>query len=205
MQRIPAYQLPAARLGGPADRWTFEARTTALLVHDMQEYFVGAFDATLRETLVANVARATEWARANGIPVVYSAQPGSMSTAERGLLADFWGAGMDRTESEVSIVAEVKPAAEDLVVTKWRYSAFVGNGLGWALRRRGIRQLAIVGVYASVGIMATALDAFNNDIQPFVISDCVADFDAAGHSAAMEYVARYCGRVLTLGELSTDG
>jgi bifunctional isochorismate lyase/aryl carrier protein len=176
----------------------------ALLVHDMQEYFVNAFEQPLRETLVSNVTRAIDWARAADVPVMYTAQPGSMSGHERGLLADFWGAGMARTAGDTSIVEKAAPRADEPIFTKWRYSAFVGNGLEWALRRRGVSRLVIVGVYASVGILGTALDAFNQDLRPFVVSDGVADFDAGRHSAALEYVSRYCGRVLDLSELSVS-
>ncbi|RAJ43065.1 isochorismate hydrolase [Kitasatospora sp. SolWspMP-SS2h] len=204
MQPIAAYELPRLRPDGPGDRWRVEPRNAALLVHDMQDYFVKAFEPPLRTALVDGVAGAVDWARRAKIPVMYTAQPGSMSTDERGLLSDFWGAGMDRRAGDTSIVDRVRPDGSEPVFTKWRYSAFVGNGLEWALRRQGIHDLVIAGVYASVGILTTALDAFNRDIRPFVLSDCVADFDAEGHAAALDHVARYSGRVLTLNELSAS-
>lgn len=204
MQPIPAYELPRFRSGGPGDRWQVESQSAALLVHDMQDYFVNAFEPPLRTALVDGVARAISWARQAKVPVMYTAQPGSMSPDERGLLSDFWGTGMARRANDISIVDRVRPDGSEPVFTKWRYSAFVGNGLEWALRRQGIHNLVIAGVYASVGILATALDAFNKDIRPFVISDCVADFDANGHTAALDYVARYSGRVINLNELSAS-
>jgi isochorismate hydrolase len=202
MQPIPAYELPQFGSGGPGDRWQVEPQNTALLVHDMQDYFVNAFDLPLRTALVDGIAQAISWARRAKVPVMYTAQPGSMSTHERGLLSDFWGTGMARRAGDVSIVDRVRPDDSEPVFTKWRYSAFVGNGLEWALRRQGIHNLVIAGVYASVGILTTALDAFNKDIRPFVLSDCVADFDADGHAAALDHVARYSGRVMNLKELS---
>ncbi|MGC4757611.1 isochorismatase family protein [Micromonospora trifolii] len=202
MQTIPAYELPQFLSGGPGDRWRLDSHNTALLVHDMQDYFVNAIELPLRTALVDGIAQTISWARRAKVPVMYTAQPGSMSTHERGLLSDFWGAGMARRAGDISIVDRLRPEDSEPVFTKWRYSAFVGNGLEWALRRQGIHNLVITGVYASVGILATALDAFNKDIRPFVLSDCVADFDANGHTAALDHVARYSGRVMNLKELS---
>ncbi|MDG4800020.1 isochorismatase family protein [Micromonospora sp. WMMD980] len=82
------------------------------------------------------------------------------------------------------------------VVEKRRYSAFVDSTFGDLLGDRD--QLLITGIYAHIGVAATACDAFMRGIQAFVVGDAVADFTRADHLAALRYVARRCGMVLSL-------
>lgn len=197
---IPAirpYPLPAAdRLpAGPAT-WRPDPGRAVLLVHDMQQYFVDFFPpGEPVTTLVANIRRLRAAAVGAGIPVVYTAQPGSMSVRDRGLLRDFWGPGMAADERNRRIVAGLTPAPGDVVLTKWRYSAFHRTDLAERLRRWRRDQLLIVGVYAHLGCLLTAADAFGRDVQPFLIGDAVADFTAEEHAEALRYAARRCAAV----------
>jgi isochorismate hydrolase len=81
------------------------------------------------------------------------------------------------------------------VFTKWRYSAFARTDLLAWLRGHEVDQLVICGVYAHVGVLMSAVDAFTDDIQPFVVADAVADFSAEDHRFALEYAARNCAVV----------
>ncbi len=54
-------------------------------------------------------------------------------------------------------------------------------------------------MYAHVGVLTTALGASNHDIQPFLVTDAVADFSGDDHRLAMEYAAQRCAVVATTG------
>ncbi|GAA4958597.1 isochorismatase family protein [Actinoplanes utahensis] len=201
---IASYPMPAvADLPSPIAPWTPDPRRAVLLIHDMQEYFLRPFDATgsPRRELVGNVTRLRECCAGLGIPVAYTAQPGGMTTAERGLLADFWGPGMRTTASDRAVVAPLRPAPGDWQLTKWRYSAFFRSALRDRIREQGRDQLIVCGVYAHVGVLSTAMEAFTNDIQAFVVSDAVADFSAEQHRLALDYTARTCAVVQPTGWL----
>lgn len=160
----------------------------------MQRYFLRFFPAgqsPLTE-LTANTANLLAAARAAGMPVFYTAQPGGMTRRERGLLHDFWGPGMGRGEADRRIADEVAPADGDVVLTKWRYSAFFRSDLEQRLRRRGRDQLVVCGVYAHVGCLMTACDAFTRDIEPFLVADALADFSLDHHLMALRYAADRC-------------
>ena len=196
---IAPYPLPTeAELPTGRAAWRLDPARAALLIHDMQRYFVGFFpDGEPIAGVRRNLAALRESAAAAGVPVFYTAQPGGMSPAERGLLADFWGPGMDTTARQREIVPELAPAPRDRVLTKWRYSAFARTDLAEQLRRLGRDQLVVGGIYAHVGVLMTACDAFTQDIQPFLVADAVADFSAAEHRMALEYAAGRCARTLT--------
>ncbi|MBO1413269.1 isochorismatase family protein [Streptomyces sp. FH025] len=195
---IEPYPLPSAEdLPGSTAHWTVDPDRAALLVHDMQNYFLRPFPETVREPLVGNAARLRERAAAVGMPVAYTAQPGGMTEQQRGLLKDFWGPGMRVDPADREVVAPLAPRPDDAVFTKWRYSAFFRSGLLQWLRERGRDQLVICGVYAHVGVLMTAVEAFTNDIQPFLAADAVADFSEEYHRLAVEYAAQRCAAVAT--------
>ncbi len=195
---IEPYPLPSADdLPDNTADWSADPDRAVLLVHDMQRYFLRPFPAPLREPLVRNAARLRERAAAAGVPVAYTAQPGGMTDEQRGLLKDFWGPGMRVHPADREVVEPLAPAPQDRVFTKWRYSAFFRSGLLEWMRGQGRDQLVVCGVYAHVGVLMTAVEAFTHDVRPFLVADAVADFSADYHRLAVEYAAQRCAVVTT--------
>ncbi|MFI8102806.1 isochorismatase family protein [Streptomyces sp. NPDC101118] len=200
---ITSYPLPTAgELPGNTADWTVDPDRAVLLVHDMQRYFLKPLPGDLRESLVHNAVQVREFAARHGIPTYYTAQPGSMSEADRGLLKDFWGPGMRADPADREIVEPLAPRDGDTVLTKWRYSAFFRTDLLDRIRSAGRDQLIIVGVYAHVGILASAVEAFTHDIQPFLVADAIADFSAEDHWMTVRYAASRCAVVTTAKEVT---
>ncbi|MEU1311571.1 isochorismatase family protein [Streptomyces cinnamoneus] len=197
---IAPYPMPT-EAGLPANKvdWTVDPDRAVLLVHDLQNYFLGAFapDASPVTELLANVGRLKKDCARLGIPVVYSAQPGGQSAAERGLQQDFWGPGLPADPHAEAIAEPVAPSGDDRVLTKWKYSAFVRTDLAERMAAQGRDQLIVVGVYAHIGVMMTACDAWMRDIQPFLVADAVADFSAEDHATALRWAAATCAFVTT--------
>lgn len=200
--KIMSYPLPttADLPTGVAD-WVAEPGRAVLLVHDMQRFFLRPFQGELRKLLVSTVSGLVERCRAAGVPIAYTAQPGSMTDEQRGLLKTFWGPGMRASTEDREIIDELTPNAADWLLTKWRYSAFFRSNLLDRMREQGRDQLIICGVYAHVGILMSAVDAFTNDIQPFIVADAIADFSPEYHRLAVDYAAQRCARVLTAKEI----
>lgn len=201
---IAPYSMPgAAELPVNKVSWVPEPRRAALLIHDMQRYFVDAFAAGASPVteLLANIQRLRQHCAALGIPVVYSAQPGGQTPEQRGLLRDFWGAGMNDGPHQKQIVPELTPGEGDILLTKWRYSAFRKTGLLELLRERGRDQLIICGIYAHIGCLQTASDAFMQDVQPFLVADALGDFSLEHHRQALSYAARLCAVTTTTQQL----
>ena len=188
--------------------WRVDPARAVLLVHDMQGYFVRAFelerdgqplpDAQIN-IAIANIRRLLDAAHAANIPVYYTAQPPRQNPADRRLLTDFWGDGLQDDEN-AQILDELAPTEADTVLTKWRYSAFVRSPLEEQLKDLGRDQLIIGGIYAHIGCLTTALEAFMRDIQPFMVADALADFTEKEHRMACEYASGRCARVLNTAE-----
>jgi isochorismate hydrolase len=199
---IEPYPMPTAGdLPANVAPWVAEPDRAVLLIHDMQRFFVRPFPAGLRDELISNIVSLRERCSALGVPVGYTAQPGGMTGEQRGLLRDFWGPGMRVEPADREVVDELAPGRDDWLFTKWRYSAFFRSDLLERMRARGRDQLVVCGVYAHVGVLMTAVDAFTNDIQPFLVADAVADFSARYHRLAVDYAAERCAVVTTTKEV----
>ncbi|MEV6263577.1 isochorismatase family protein [Streptomyces sp. NPDC051784] len=197
---IAAYPLPTPE-ELPVNRvsWTLDPARSVLLVHDLQQHFLSAFPSGEQplKGMLANTARLLEHARGTGVPVVYSTQIGGQSPEQRGLQLDFWGPGVADDPAVLAMPVEVAPEPGDAVLTKWKYSAFARTDLEDRMRAQGRDQLVIVGVYAHIGVMITACDAWMRDIQAFVVADATADFSREEHETALRWSAGRCAVVTT--------
>ncbi|MFE0192435.1 isochorismatase family protein [Streptomyces sp. NPDC059008] len=201
---IAPYPLPTAD-ELPANRvaWTVDPARAVLLVHDLQHHFVDAFPAGEQPVtgMLDNAARLARECRRRGVPVVYSAQRGGQTPEERGLQLDFWGPGVADDPHALAMPEAIAPEPGDTVLTKWKYSAFVRTELEALLRDTGRDQLVIVGVYAHIGVLMSACDAWMRDIQAFVVADAVADFSRDDHDMALRWAAGRCAVVTTTDAL----
>lgn len=201
---LNAYTLPvAADIPDNKVQWDFEPTRAALLIHDMQDYFINFWGEAcpMMEQVIANIAALRRYCKQQGIPVYYTAQPQNQSPEDRALLNDMWGPGLNNYPEQQKVVAQLTPDHDDTVLVKWRYSAFHRSPLEQALKASGRDQLLICGVYAHIGCMITATDAFMRDIQPFMVADALADFSREEHLMALKYVAGRAGRVVMTADL----
>ena len=196
------YDMPKnSEYSAPLVPWQVSVQRSVLLIHDMQRYFLERFDLIRQPAidLINNIEQAMKMARRLRIPIVYTAQPGSMTPEQRGLLKDFWGPGMAASPEHRMIIGRLAPQPDDLVLEKWRYSAFARTSLDDFIRGKGRDQLIICGIYAHVGVLVTAIDYYMRDLETFVLADAVADFDRIQHLRALDYAARTSARVLPTG------
>ncbi|CAI0817074.1 Isochorismatase [Serratia entomophila] len=202
--KLNDYALPAAdELPNNKVSWQLEPQRAALLIHDMQQYFLNFWgeDSALIKQVVENIARLRSYCKQQGIPVFYTAQPNQQSDEDRALLNDMWGPGLNKHPEQQAVTAALAPDADDTVLVKWRYSAFHRSPLQEILQESGRDQLIVCGVYAHIGCLTTAIDAFMRNIQPFMVADGLADFSREEHLMALRYTAGRCGRVVTTASL----
>jgi bifunctional isochorismate lyase/aryl carrier protein len=207
MASIPPYDLPdASDLPQNRVAWEVDPDRAVLLVHDMQNYFVDAFapDAGPLDVVVPRIDALRRAAAEQGVPVVFSAQPPHQHPDDRGLLSDFWGAGLGAGERDHEIVEALTPADGDHLLTKWRYSAFQRTDLRERMRAQGRDQLVITGIYAHIGCLMTACEAFMQDVQAFFVADATADFSLEDHRMALRWAAERCAVTTTTDRVTAQ-
>lgn len=203
--KLESYALPTvAELPTNKVKWELEPTRAALLIHDMQQYFLNFWeeDSPLIKQVVENIANLRRYCKAQGIPVFYTAQPNNQSDEDRALLNDMWGPGLNKHPEQQAVVVALAPDEDDQVLVKWRYSAFHRSPLQEILQETGRDQLIICGVYAHIGCLTTAIDGFMRNIQPFMVADSLADFSRDEHLMALRYTAGRCGRVVMTADLT---
>ena len=97
----------------------------------------------------------------------------------------------------VELVPPLNPNDKDYIITKRRYSAFVGTDLDLILRDNNIDTLILIGTKTNVCIRATAQDAFSLNYSVVGPRDCVATDKQHLHEANLEDINRYMGKVVS--------
>lgn len=195
---IPEYDVDAIAWRS-LDRvgWVPHVSRCALLVHDMQLFYVDSLPNAASERLLRILRHLIEKARALGIPVIYSVAAPSRTVEDRGLLRDFHGMGMRDDPAHYDVHSAIAPLVGDFIVNKRIYSAFYETGLDSLMRNLDRNELLITGIYADIGCQLTAFDAFKRGIKPFYIADAMVAYTESQHIASAEYVARLCAAICT--------
>lgn len=87
-------------------------------------------------------------------------------------------------------VPGLEPRDGELVVKKYRSSAFWGTNLDLLLRSNGIKSVVVTGCTTEGCVESTARDAMFSDHYVVIVTDAVASDDPAQHEASMYLMAR---------------
>jgi len=132
--------------------------------------------------MLPTLKRAIAFCRERGIRVIYTTHAHRRDGCDMGRFADLWEpiasrAGLVDGEPGIEIYAESAPRADEIVITKRRYSAFYGTELEIILRGLGVDTVVISGVTTENCCHATARDALFRDYKVVFLSDATATFD----------------------------
>ena len=168
---------------------TLDARKTALVVVDMQNYFVAdgmPSCAPQAQTIVPNINRLAQATRSAGGTVIWiqtealAADLNDWANRKEATSAEGWA----RRQSLLAkggdgfpIYSTCEVLAEDKIAIKYRYSAFIPypSELDDLLRKLGIDTLLVTGVATSTCCDSTARDAAMWGYRTLMVSDGNAD------------------------------
>lgn len=158
----------------------------ALIVVDMVEAYLDPQSPLFCETAAAArdaAAQLLEAARKSGAPVIFTAVRYAKGGADGGLF--YQKVPILRVFDEGSPLGEfppqLSPLPDEPVVIKQYPSAFFATHLLSRLRERFVDTAVIAGYSTSGCVRATALDALQHGIAPFVVRDACADRHPAPH------------------------
>ena len=176
---------------------------TVLLVMDVQQGIVERFADD--DGYLPRLGRAITAARAAGIPVIYVTvgfRPGhpEISARNRSFSAIAAAGRFTDTDPAAGIHPAVAPAAEDLVVTKRRVSAFAGSDLEVLLRGLGAGTLVLAGIATSGVVLSTLRQAADLDYRLVVLADACLDADPEVHRVLTEKVFPRQAEVSTVAQ-----
>lgn len=185
-------------------------RFTALLTIDMQRDYCcpgGILDrmgfnieaaARLGPRLNAFVSR-TRGVVSRTIHIKMELNPNLRSPA---LAEQYERCGLQRKlEPALSEFYGVTPAASDIVIPKYRYSAFVSTYLDQCLRSAEIKTLVLTGLATNVCLESTARDGFMRDYHIVVPADMTEATSVEAKKAALFNIDTFFGEVVDSGAL----
>jgi ureidoacrylate peracid hydrolase len=182
-------------------------RKTALIVVDVQNDFChsqGVFgkrgiDLAHLEKPADNLLLLIDRCREANVPIIFVRTIHSSWTDSGSWTGRLAGAGKEmlicRPDTWGAEFFKVEPRETDFIVTKHRFSGFVGTELNIVLRSRGIETLLMTGFTTNVCVETTARDGFNLDYRIILVEDCCGAFSAAEHAAAITNINKYFGVV----------
>lgn len=187
---------------------------TALLVVDMQNYFVaeGAVaEIPPARGIVPTINTLGAAFRKVGALVVWIQTVADGARERWGRHhADFLSpdrarrrlASLDRASESYALYPDLDVRAEDLRVTKIHYSALIpgSSDLDAQLRTRGIDTLLIAGAATNVCCESTARDAVMLDYRTIMVSDANATWTDEEHAATLDLFTAFFGDVMTAAE-----
>jgi ureidoacrylate peracid hydrolase len=199
---------------------TFNPKTTAMIVVDMQNDFVAVgapMETPDARAMVPNLARALKFCRDVGIRVIYTTHAHRSDGCDAGLFADIWPpiaskAGLVDETPGVDIYPELAPAPGEHVIKKHRYSAFFGTDLDIILRGWGIETVIVSGTTTENCCHATARDAMFRNYRVAFLADATGTFDypdvgygampaAEVHKATLAILSVSTAHVMTVQEM----
>lgn len=175
------------------------AAGVALLVLDAQNDIMGFQDQESLPGMIATTARLAGWARASGIPVIYSRVAFRSSYID--VLPQLPSVKDYRILNEVergsAVIDDLAPQVSDIVVVKRRVCAFHGTDLDLVLRALGVGVILYAGVSTDRVVESTVRDASDRGYRNIVISDACASSTPQRHRASLESIADFFGEVMT--------
>ena len=189
---------------------------TALLVVDMQNYFVEpgqACEIPAAREIVPNINRLAREARDSGAAVVWILMTQGAETVKS------WSVFYDHLNTEAygrnemerlsagdhgnALWHAMEPAPGDLTVRKSRFSAFIqgSSDLHDILRSRGIDTVIVTGTTTNTCCQTTALDAMMLDYKVIFVSDATATRNDEQHLATLANILNVFGDVRSTDEV----
>jgi nicotinamidase-related amidase len=176
-----------------------------LIIIDMQNDFLDRLRDDKRADLIRKTNQLIDIFRTSDCPVIWVQQLISPDLSDAPLLM------RDRQISAViegtggaEIHSDLSRHHEDSVVTKKRYSAFFGTGVGQLLDELAPQRVTLAGVNTHACVRTTAIDAYQRDLRVLLASECLASYDPEHGRVSMTYMDGRIAVAMTNEQISDE-
>jgi len=179
----------------------------AVLVFECQELVLGEHGPypglvrSARSGMLDRLSSFLDEARTAGVPVVYcniAGRPGGLGGGRTPMADANRAARAGSTGFTSPVVAELTPADGDVIVERTHgMSGFHGTELDTVLRALGVETVITTGVSANLGVLGTAVEAFNHGYRVVVPGDCIASDPPEFREQILRYSYRNLAYVST--------
>jgi maleamate amidohydrolase len=170
----------------------------ALIVIDLLNDFLQAWEPAAREKLLRSTNALVEMMRAHHRPVIWVRQQfrPDLSDAFREMRAKGIPITIEGTAGcQFALELVIDPA--DAVLIKKRYSAFFGTPLDQVLADCRADGLILAGINTHACIRMTAIDAYQRDWEVILAADCIGSYDPEHHDVSLRYMKDKIAQVMS--------
>ncbi len=193
----------------------FDARQTALLIIDLQNYFGrreselygplsadeieakhGSFFRRLEEVTLPAIQRLQAAFRENGVEVVFTVVESlTQDGRERSLDYKISRLQVAKGSWEAKVLEPIQPQGDEIVLPKTASSVFNATNIEYVLRNMGIDRLVICGALTDQCVDSAVRDAADRGFLVTVVDDGCASYSEERHETSLRLIAGYCRRL----------
>lgn len=189
--------------------------STAILVVDIQNDYCHAEGALAKmgrdiskiQDIIPNIQTLIKTARNRKVPIIFV-----QTIQDKYLVSQVWKnrPSINKDVNPLSICEKgswgaefykLAPMSEDIILQKYRYSAFIGTELDLMLSNMKRESLIFTGVATNVCVESTARDGFLRDYSVTLVKDCCAAYIPDLHEASIRNIEGYFGIALQRKEI----
>lgn len=180
-----------------------ELERSALLIIDMLRYFAdpaGRCYLPSTADIIPNIRNLLDIWRASGGTVIYT-RHSHEGYHDLGMLGKFFSDHIKAGEPDSEVIHQLAPLADEIILRKNSYDAFLGTALESILNEKGLDQLVITGVLTHMCCETTARCAFCRGFEVYLPVDAVASSTEELHLSSLRSMADSVAVIMTTTEV----
>lgn len=142
------------------------------------------------EKMAAALIPIRDAARAASVPVIYA---NDNYGQWRSNFDDIYKHAVRKTARGRHVARRLKPGRDDYFILKPKHSAFFATSMVPLLESLKVRRLILTGIATNLCVLFSAHDAYMNEYEILVLSDCCAAESDDDHNIALDQLKRFCG------------
>ncbi len=182
------------------DRLDHLPKDTALLVIDMQDYFLDPSSKAFipsSKVILPKIKELISLCQITGMPIIFTRHV----DVEKGGTMDQWWGGMLEKDDPLSNITEELDTSKSDIIEKNHYDAFLNTDLDSLLKEKGIRRVIISGIKTHLCCETTARSAFMHGYEVLFTIDGTSTNTLEQHRATIVNLSHGFATVVLVDEI----